>query len=47
MLYFYSKRAYTIGVKLNLLAEENYQEALELAKKYDKMRQETPELCKR
>ncbi len=31
----YSQRCYTIGRKLNLVAEEYYQEALEIAKEKD------------
>jgi hypothetical protein len=34
----FSERCYTIGRKLNLIAEEYYDEALEIAKEKDKER---------
>ena len=41
ILKVYHSRAITIGLSLELIAESNYKEALELAKKCDKIRRET------
>jgi fatty acid amide hydrolase len=40
---FYYKRACTIGKDLELIAESNYDNAIELAIKYDEIRKKTPE----
>ena len=45
ILISYFQRAITIGLDLALLAEINFAEALETARKYDQLRRENPSAC--
>ena len=41
----FTKRCVTIGYKMNMITEENYEQALLKARRYDQLRRESPEKC--